>query len=58
MKVRTITEIEEAFREMGLTETTWGQKRRSSPEAIPAAAGNEQIFVRLETTTTPLEQQP
>ena len=55
MKTRTIEEIETAFREMGLTEETWG---RSEPETEvdEAATAAPQVFIRIETTTTPLEE--
>ena len=55
MKTRTIDEIEKAFRDIGLNETTWGR------EALPASAveteqgPTEQVFIRIEGTTTPLE---
>jgi hypothetical protein len=56
---RTIDEIEQAFREMGLTETTWGGKQQLLPtETTPELESNKQIFIRIETTTTPLETQP
>ena len=52
MKTHTIEEIEKAFREMGLTEATWG--RKTAPEAQSPSA--PQIFIRIETTTTPIER--
>ena len=53
VRTRTIEEIEEAFREMGLTETTWG--RVPETEGTADLGTTEQIFIRIETTTTPLE---
>jgi len=55
VKTRTIDEIEKAFRDMGLSEATWGR------EALPALAVDteqgptEQVFIRIEGTTTPLK---
>ncbi len=51
MKRRTIKEIEEAFREIGLTQATWGRPQETQVESEPF----RQIFIRIETTTTPLE---
>lgn len=56
MKARTLEEIEQAFREIGLTETTWGQPQTPEAEIVAEAAPAEQIFIRIETTTTPLER--
>lgn len=56
MKTRTIEEIERAFRDMGLTEDTWG---RTEPPAMKVEAEPStapQVFIRIETTTTPLEE--
>ena len=55
MKTRTFEEIQEAFREIGLTEATWG--RPQVPETAVAAEPRPtgQVFIRIETTTTPLE---
>ena len=55
MKTRTIEEIEQAFREIGLTETTWGRAPAPETEVAAGPMLNEQIFIRIETTTTPLE---
>jgi hypothetical protein len=52
MKTRTIEEIERVFREIGLTEATWGKQTVPKAERQPSSA--PQIFVRIETTTTPL----
>ena len=49
---RTISEIEKAFREMGLTEATWG--RFENPPIAPESVPDAQIFIRIETTTTPI----
>jgi hypothetical protein len=52
---RTNEQIEKAFRDMGLNETTWGSQDVSvaaPPGEIPRA---EQVFIRAEATTTPLE---
>ena len=53
---RTIEQIEKAFREIGLDETTWGKRVPSAtePPAQPASRP-EQVFIRIETTSTPLE---
>lgn len=56
MKTRTVEEIEQAFREMGLTETTWGRTQSPEAEDVVESLPAEQIFIRLETTTTPLER--
>ncbi len=55
MKTRTIDEIEQAFREMGLSETTWGRPQVPEPGVDAEPRSSEQILIRLETTTTPLE---
>lgn len=55
MKTRTIEEIEEAFREIGLTEATWGRPQGSETEVAAETGPTEQVFIRIETTTTPLE---
>lgn len=54
MTPRTIEEIEKVFRDLGLTEETWG--RRSTPEAEEDPSTAPQIFIRIETTTTPVER--
>jgi hypothetical protein len=54
MKNHTIEEIEKSFREMGLTEATWG--RKTAPEAEAQSSSAPQIFIRIETTTTPIER--
>lgn len=56
MTTRTIAEIEKVFREMGLTEETWG--RRTAPEAEEEPSSAPQTFIRIETTTTPIERKP
>ena len=53
--MRTIEEIEEAFREIGLTEKTWGQGAAPETDVEVETSPTEQVFIRLETTTTPLE---
>lgn len=55
MRTRTIPEIEEAFREMGLTEKTWGRGQPSETDVAVEPAPTEQIFIRIETTTRPLQ---
>lgn len=55
MKPRTIEEIEQAFRDMGLTEKTWGRPEVREGQAEPETAPIEQVFIRMETTTTPLD---
>lgn len=55
MTTRTIEEIEQAFREMGLNEATWGRSKAPETEVAAESASREQIFIRIETTTTPLE---
>lgn len=54
MRVRSIEEIERAFREMGLTETTWGRVQTPEIEVVPDISPAEQVFIRIETTSTPL----
>jgi hypothetical protein len=56
MKTRTIEEIEKAFCEMGMTRETWG--RIEAPEMGFSAdpPRSPQIFIRIETTTIPLEE--
>ena len=55
MKTRTIEEIERAFREIGLTEETWGRTEPSATtEEEPSTTS--QVFIRIETTTTPLKE--
>jgi len=56
VKTRTIEEIEEAFREIGLSETTWGRPEVAEPKVEAEPTPSEQIFIRIETTTTPLER--
>ena len=58
MASRTIREIEEAFREMGLTELSWGQKQALGTKIATAPVPAAQIFIQIETTTTPLEEKP
>ena len=58
MKTRTTDEIERAFRDMGLTEATWGRADVPDAEAAPEPPSSEQVFIRIETTTTPLETKP
>ena len=57
---RKLDDIEKAFREMGLNETTWGRQESPTidPPAQPGAPEREQLFIRIETTTTPLETKP
>jgi len=55
VKTRTIEEIEEAFREIGLSEATWGRPQLPEPEVEAEPRSSEQVFIRIETTTTPLE---
>ena len=56
MRVRSIEEIERAFREMGLTEATWGRAQTPPTEVVPDLSPEPQVFIRIETTTTPLER--
>ncbi len=56
MTTRTIEEIEQAFREMGLTEATWGRAQTPEAEDLAESLPAGQIFIRIETTTTPLER--
>ncbi len=56
MKTRTIEEIETAFREMGLTEETWDRSEPPETEVDEAATAAPLVFIRIETTTTPLEE--
>lgn len=55
MRTRTIEEIEQVFREMGLTEATWGGSQVTETEIAAEPVSTDQIFIRIETTTTPLE---
>lgn len=56
MKTRTIEEIEEAFREMGLSESTWGKILVTEPVPVEDEHNSEgQIFIRIENTTKPME---
>lgn len=56
MKTRTIEEIEKAFREMGLTEETWGRTEPSATTVEEEPSTTSQVFIRIETTTTPLKE--
>lgn len=56
MKSRTVEEIEKAFREMGLTEKTWGQAKIPETDPSNEEPPAPQIFIRIVTTTTPLEE--
>ena len=58
MKARTIDQIEKAFREIGLTEATWGRKEEPPVEVPTEVVQNQQTFIRMENTTTPLEAKP
>ena len=55
MKTRTIEEIEKAFREMGLSEPTWGQQQVQEVLDPCESGRREVVFIRVETGTTPLE---
>jgi hypothetical protein len=54
MTTRSVEEIEAAFREMGLDERTWGQAPPSSLPQSPSGTPVPYVFIRIETTTTPL----
>jgi hypothetical protein len=56
MKTRTVEEIEKAFREMGLTKKTWGQAGPPETDLAAEQPPSPQIFIRIETTTKPLEE--
>ena len=56
MKTRTVAQIEKVFREFGLTEKTLGQARVPETELSTEESPAPQIFIRIETTTTPLEE--
>ena len=58
MTTRTLEEIENIFREIGLTEKTWGQGRPPDFNMASGQSSDPQIFVRIETTTTPLKEKP
>lgn len=58
MKARTLEEIEKAFCEMGMTKETWGQIRASEMDFSAEQPPTTQVFIRIETTTTPLEEKP
>jgi hypothetical protein len=49
-------EIETAFRQIGLTEKTWGQTRPTEADLMAEQVHSSRIFIRIETTTTPLEE--
>lgn len=53
--MRSIEDIEKAFRDMGLTEATWGIP--NVPPTDTQAAPTAQVFVRTDTTTAPLEKE-
>jgi hypothetical protein len=55
MKPRTIEEIEKAFREMGISEKAWGTLSITQPEELGQVQLGPQLFIRIEATTTPLE---
>ncbi len=54
MKVRTDEEIEKVFREIGLTEKTWGQLQ-VPPTDDEKCESHSQVFIRIESTTKPLQ---
>ena len=56
VRTRTIEEIEQAFREMGLTELTWGRPPEPSIEPVAERVPAMQTFIRIETSTTPLKE--
>ncbi len=55
MRTRTIEEIEAAFREIGLTEETWGRSHSPTME-VGEGPTAPQVFIRIETVTTPLDE--
>lgn len=55
MSPRTAKEIETAFREMGLTEESWGGRKVWGIETQVDGAPEQLVFIRITTTTTPLE---
>ena len=56
MTVRSIEEIERAFREMGIAVTDSGGM--TLPPKQPLIEPTPQVFFRIETNTDPLEGEP
>ena len=53
---RAIQEIEKAFREMGISEGSWGKPMLPTDLVQPLDESPEpQVFIRIEITTTPLQ---
>jgi len=47
--MRTLEELEQAFRDMGLTKLTWGRKQ--PPGAVPDIADDKEYVIRTERNT-------
>lgn len=58
MKRRSIEEIEAAFREIGISEASWGRTPSLGAADTAQEKPEPQLFIRIETTTTPLEKKP
>ncbi len=58
MKPRPIEEIEKAFREMGISEAAWAPTPVRDPQEAAQLNPEPQLFIRIETITTPLERNP
>lgn len=54
--MRTVEEIELIFREIGLSESTWGRMNEPGVMSGDDPVPTEVVFIRFETTTTPLEK--
>lgn len=55
MRTRTIKEIEAAFRDMGLGRASCRKDVHPAPEVQVEERPREQVFIRIEANTTPLE---
>jgi hypothetical protein len=53
--MRSIEDIDKAFRDMGLNEATWGIPTLTSVGT--EATTSTQVFIRIDTATTPLEKE-
>lgn len=55
MKARTLEEIEQAFREIGLTEPTWGRMHDFRSDLVHRPPQSEYFLLRTDNMTIPLE---
>ena len=58
MKPRSIEEIEAALREMGISDASWGQMPGQELAESAPEKPEPQLFIRIESTTTPLQKKP